>query len=45
VNAIVVRPGDRDLILKDDPQIVPLALQISHSGDDTAPPSWELHHP
>jgi hypothetical protein len=43
--AIVVRSGDRRLILKDDPSSSRREAQIAPMGDDAAMPSWDRHRP
>ncbi|MGZ4279528.1 MAG: hypothetical protein ACXVVU_23000 [Solirubrobacteraceae bacterium] len=43
--AIVVRSGDRRLILKDDPGSSRRDAQIAPMGDDAALPSWDRHRP
>jgi hypothetical protein len=42
---MVVRSGDRVLILKDDPGSSRWDAEIAPAGDDVQTPSWDLHQP
>jgi hypothetical protein len=43
--AIVVRSGDRGLILTDDPGSSRWDAEIAPAGDDARTPSWDRHRP